>query len=295
MYAQFRTFDLSKLPGVRKPVKPKRIPTPANLKTAFTSPWTIAHPQSLATFSVGVIACWDTHVCGLRPNADIKKVKDSQVHVINANEGYGYSEMVEGRSKLHLQKRGTRPWKVYRVCTCKDDHVSPPPDLQLDESGNPFDDPTWNTVCPVASMELLQIMQGVRTLRIYAKWFKTKGAYGGQNVGNVQGLANTWLKDQGVPDTFDKNSGRKTLGRRLELLHVPYKEHLHIHGDLETIWRNHYQGKLSKSGYRTREQSNDSDVATKALRRFATWLHDDDSPKPSVKSRLQDLMRDMDD
>ena len=225
---------------------------------------------------------------------DIKKVKDSRAHCINANEGYGYTEMVNGRSKLHLQKRDTRPWRVYRKCLCKGAHSSPPADLQLDSSGNPLDDPNWNTACPVAAMELLQIMQG-DNFRIYCKWFDSKSGYGKENVGDVATFANKWLQDQGVPDTFDRNSGRKSLGRWLELLGVPYKEHLHIHGDLETVWRSHYQGKLSKCGYRTREQSNDPDVATKALKRFAQWLHQDGAPKPSVKTRLAQLMADIED
>ena len=172
--------------------------------------------------------------------------------------------------------------------------MSPPADLQFDSSGNPLDDVNWNTVCPVAAMEVLQLMQG-DNFRIYAKWFDSQNGYGKENIGDVASFANKWLQDQGVPDTFDRNSGRKSLGRWLELLKVPYKEHLHIHGDLETIWRNHYQGKMSKSGYRTREQSNDPDVATKALGRFAKWLHEDGAPKPSLKTRLAQLMADIED
>ena len=78
VYAQFRSFDLTKLPGVRKPAKPTRIPTPQNLKTAFLRRWTRAHPQDFATFNVATLTSWDTHICGCRPNVDIRKLKLQQ-------------------------------------------------------------------------------------------------------------------------------------------------------------------------------------------------------------------------
>ena len=291
--AQWKSFNLSKLPGVRRTVKPTRIPTPANLKTAFTTEWTSAHPQSLATFSSGVLCAWDTQVFGLRPNVDVKKVKTSSIHDINPNEGHGWTQMVGGRSKLHLQKRGTRPWRVYRVCTCRENHVSPPEDLTLDQNGNPLEEPSWNTVCPLAAMELLQRCQG-DPIRIYTKWLPTKGEYGNQNIGDVASFANEWLSHQGVPGPFDRNSGRKSLARWLELLRVPYPEGMQIHGDLELVWRNHYEKRLLKSGLKTREQSEDPDTATRALFRFAHWLHQDDLPKPSLKQQLASLLDSLD-
>ena len=135
VYAQWKTFDLQKLPGVRRSVKPKRIPTPANLKTAFKKRWSRQHALSFPEFLLGLLCCWDSCVFGLRPNVDTNKVKKSEDHDINANEGYGWTEMLGGRSKLHGQKRGTRPWKVYRVCTCKDNHASPPEPIELSPEG----------------------------------------------------------------------------------------------------------------------------------------------------------------
>ena len=289
--AQWKTFDLAKLPGVRKPKKPTRIPTPENLKLAFTTPWTPEHPKSLAKFNTGMLACHDTHVFGLRPNVDIAKVKTSKDHFINANERYGWTKMVGGRSKLHLHKRGTRAWRVYRYCFCQGrNHVSPPGLLSLDDEGNPHQDVTWNTVCPLAGMEFLELIQGP-PIKIYAKWFP--GRYG-QNVGDVAKCANDWLAEQGVPGPFDRNSGRKTLSRWLELLHVPYPEALMIHGDLEQVWRSHYQSALLKSGVKTREQSEDPDTATRALRRFAEWLYDGNEPQPSLKQQLAAILEGMD-
>ena len=169
---------------------------------------------------------------------------------------------------------------------------SPPEDLVLDRDGNPLDDTDWNTVCPVAAMETLQAIQG-EPFKLYAKWFSSKGRFG-QNIGDVASFANEWLSHQGVPGPFDRNSGRKSLSRWLDLLHVPYKDHLHIHGDLETVWRSHYQRKLLKSGCRTRKQSEDPDIATKALRLFAQWLHDTEDPKPSLKEQLAAIMNNLD-
>ena len=91
-----------------------RIPTPENIRTGLTTPWTFLHPLCLADFIVRILLLWHFHVFGLRPNVDIAKVKKSRDHFINANERYGYTEMVNGRSKLHKEKRGTRPWRRWR-------------------------------------------------------------------------------------------------------------------------------------------------------------------------------------
>merc|ERR1711969_212745 len=98
----------------------------------------------------------------------------------------------------------------------------------MNAQGNPIDEPTWNTLCPLAAMELMRYVQG-EGFKPYAKWFATSSRYG-QNVGDVASYANDWLGSQGVPGPFDRNSGRKSLARWLEHLHVPYSEHLHIHG-----------------------------------------------------------------
>ena len=291
VYAQWRSFDMRTLPEVRRPVKPTKIPTPANLKTAFTSQWSPDHSMSFVQFLLGLLCCWDTDVFGLRPNVDTKKVKASQIHDVNPNEGYAWTEMVGGRSKLHGHKRGTRPWKVYRVCCCEGNHQSPSP-VELDAEGNPVGQVTWNTCCPVAAMEIIHNLQG-HGFKLYAKWFSRTKEYG-QNCGDIAKMANKWLYSQGVPGPFDRNSGRKSLSRWLDLLHVPYPESLHIHGDLECVWRSHYETKLVKSGLKTREQSLDTDTATRALRRFADWLHQNQQPPPSVRQQLEAILENLD-
>ena len=282
--AQWHSFNLKTLPKSTRPLKPTRIPTPMNLKKAFTTPWKPNSGTSLTNHMLGVLTAHDTHIFGLRPNVDVKKVKDSTTHFINVNEGYGWTEMVGGRSKLHGHKRGTRPWKVFRICFCKAGKHTPVTRLKLDKEGNPDREPPWNTCCPLAAMEFLSSKQG-KNWRVYAKWTKRK-VYGGQNVGDVATHANEWLKQQGVSGyPFDRNSGRKSLSRWLDYLGIVYEEHLPIHGDLEQVWRNHYQKALLKSGYRVRKQPNDPDTCTRALRRFAKWLHrgDEDPKKPMDK------------
>ena len=291
--AQWRSFNPRTLPKSKKKWTPTRIPTPANIKGAFLKPWTPESPMILPDHLSGTVAASDSYIFGLRSNVDIKKVKDSKTHDIIANEGYAWTEMVDGRSKLHLSKRGTRPWRCYRVCTCKGIHRSPTSlQMRVDKAGNPKKTPTWNTSCPIAALEFISHHQ--EGYRCYAKWTK-EGCYGKQNHGDVPGLANRWLNAQGQyadenRNLFDRNSGRKSLARWLAFLKVPYRDSLHIHGDLEDVWRHAYQDRLSKSHYRVREQSGDPDTATKALRKLAKWLHQRGQSTMSFKEKLQEFL-----
>ena len=140
-------------------------------------------------------------------------------------------------------------------------------------------------------MTFIHNHQKAENWRCYPKWTK-KGCYGVQNVGDVPGLANKWLNLQGQhadkkQTPFDRNSGRKSLARWLEYLRIPYQESINIHGDLEDVWRHSYQGQLSKSNYRVREQATDPDTATKALRKLVKWFNQDGEPEVSVKEQLK--------
>ena len=282
--AQWKSFNLTSLPKTKRPLKPTRIPTPENLREAFTKPWTPYHALCLADFVVRILILWHSHVFGLRPNVDIAKVKKSRDHFINANERYGWTEMVDGRSKLHKQKRGTRPWRVYVTCLCPGGHhTSVPEDLLLRKDGNPYDAPTWTTTCPLAAMEFLQQMQGTEEWAPYPQWFEGKGSYG-RNVNDVAKAAIEFLNLQGIPEQFDRNSGRKFLARWLAKLGIGYDISLHIHGDLEVVWAGRYQDNLSKTYYRCREQSKDPDEATNGLRTFSRWVvQNPDEPTQPLK------------
>ena len=290
--AQWRCFLPAKdLPKSKRKVLPTKIPTPLNLKDSSQRQWTPNCGLSLVDFIVARLGSWDFHVFGLRPNVDIKKVKNSREHFINANEGYGKTKMVEGRSKLHLNKRGTREWWVYRVCTCKGKHKGPSErQSRVKKDGNPKSRPTWDTCCPVAAMEFLHHHQGAN-FRCYPRWNK-RGHYGAWNHGDVANLANRWLEIQGQScdgHDFDRNCGRKSLARWLAELGIPYKESIHVHGDLEEVWRDSYQDSLHKSHYRVREQSTDPDTATKALRSFARWINGK-KIGPTLKEKLREIL-----
>ena len=292
--AQWRSFKIASLPKTRSLV-PTRIPTPQNLKEAFNKQWTTDHELSLANFLTGVVATWDFHVFGLRPNVDIAKVKKSEEHYINENEGYCTTAMVNGRSKLHLCKRGTRPWKVYRVCLCKGEHRSPSShEMRVNKEGSPRSNPKWNTCCPLNAMRFIEFHHRTSDYKVYTKWIGN-GCYGKQNHGDVPSLANRWLQVQTGQEPFDHHCGRKSLARWLGLLKIPYEQSLPIHGDLEIVWRVSYQGKLDRSNYRVRDQSTDPDVATRALRRLKKWFHESGAPKPSIRSQLQTLLQNLDD
>ena len=138
-------------------------------------------------------------------------------------------------------------------------------------------------------MEFMESIQGERW-KPYCKFYPKTKQYG-QNIGDVPTFANAWLKAQGVDGgPFDRNSGRKSLSRWLDHLHVQYDEHIHIHGDLEEVWRHAYQGRLSRSYYRVRVQSTDPDTATKALRKLAKWMHQKGKATMSFKEKLQEFM-----
>ena len=162
-----------------------------------------------------------------------------------------------------------------------------------DAEGNPIENPNWNTVCPVAGMEFLAARQGPK-FGIYRKWNAKQRGYSKQNRGDIPVCGLEWLYSQGVPGPFDRNSGRKALSRWVEKLNIPYPEQLHIHGDLEVVWRNHYQGQLIKSGNKNRKQSTNADEATRALKRFAGWLHSSDEPKPSIRQQLATILATLD-
>ena len=60
------------------------------------------------------------------------------------------------------------------------------------------------------------------------------------------------------------------------------------------MWRSHYQGQLIKSGNKNRKQSINADEATRALKRFAQWLHDSAEPKPSLRQQLAAILANLD-
>ena len=239
--------------------------------------------MGLFQFCVGVLCCWDLMVAGLRSRLDMKKVKTSTEHDINAAEGWGCTELVGGRSKLHGKKRGTRSQKVWRLCLCKDGkHKSPPVNVRFsfDRDGNPRKDPEWTTTCPVAAMELMMLLQP-GNIRMYPKWNRGRSRPGDgkphvshYNTSDCPKFANEWLHSQGVvsEQPFDSNCGRHSLARWCSETGTNYEESFQIHLDLFSTWSQSYQDDVSNpNGFKNRIQSTNPDKCLAAYRRLRKY------------------------
>ena len=259
---------------VVRPTLPEHIPTPEQLKHAFMKPWCQASGMPLTIWSVGLLACWDSSVAGLRSNADMNKVKKSVCHDHNKVEGYCSTSFVEGRSKLCGRKRGSRPWRVWRCCLCPNGkHIPVPEDLEVSKEGFPVKEPSWCTNCPTAAFELVMALQRGPEKRCYPRWLKS-GSFRKQNVGDPVGLANRWFDAQEVErqQDFSRNAGRKCLARWLSKVKAAYEEGFEIHGDLFAVWSQSYQPDVeNRTGFDRRTQSTSPDHclrAYKKLRKF---------------------------
>ena len=230
-------------------VKPVRVPTPEELKTAFTKEW--VHPDdrplrfqkadqletsmTLVQHCSGLVQAYDWAIFGLRSVEDVKRVKRSLSHQCDWDRGWQCTDFVGGRAKLCGTKKGNRPWKIWRVCFCPGGrHIRPPADfwLQVGPSGNPDVEVKWCTVCPLACVEFLWQFQ--EAPRSYAKWLPASGRFGAKNVANVTGSAIDWLVNQGAcpkESRYSTNAGRKSLAAWTGLLKIDYRESFQIHGD----------------------------------------------------------------
>ena len=291
VWEKFREFGEPK-----QIIKPQNIPTAIQLKRAFTTPWTPENDMPLLKWLVGEIEAWDWTVNGIRTTCDTDKVKKSIVHVIDAAQGWCSTAFEGGRSKLMLNKSGTRPWNAYRVCLCKGEHVSPPPDIEycFGRDGNLLDgvEINWDTNCVLAAVEVVHRCQWDHPPRCYPKLGKN-GRFNSQNIRKPHEDANKWFMAQGVTENpFSGNCGRKSLANWLTVTNCVYHESFQVHADLEKVWRNHYQPTLENpTGFKLREQSQDPAVATAALRKFARWIGRGTEYRP-VKplSRMENLM-----
>ena len=70
------------------------------------------------------------------------------------------------------------------------------------------------------------------------------------------------------------HSGRKAYAGILSLLNIPYEEGFEMHADGFSTWETKYQNgcKRLSNDFTRRTQSDDVDVATRALRRMTQWL-----------------------
>ena len=266
------TMNREHLPSKFRNLLPQKIPTPHQLKKAWTTDYNRQWP--LGKFCVGNLAAFDTFIIGVRANTDTTRIKKASVHEENIDEGWCCSKYKGGRAKLGNGKY--RDWWAWRMCLCKGKvHKSPPEDqiAALDASGTPEEDLEWDPTCPLACKQFINQYAVVED-RNYPKWLDKSNRFGKSNVSNIVDFANEWMEIQGAgtPGGYDHNSGRKSLARWLDHLNISYRWSFEIHGDLEKVWRSNYQPTLPKSGYKKRNQSRDPNEATQALRRFAKWI-----------------------
>ena len=261
--------------------EPMRIPTPKDLKTAILRGWK-RKAMPLMKWLIFYMCFWDTFVCGARPKVDTTKIKNSRDHNVNYAKGYQSTGFKGGRSKLAGLKKGTRPWRVYRICFCKGKkHRRPHKRMyaRFDDEGNPLygeEGLSFDPICPLACQEAIWQCQDEDEKRNYPNFLeKTKyrpARLGALNIGDIAAAAIEWMKVQGIGE-FDHNAGRKCLARWCKDLNVPWELSVHIHGDLPEVWNKHYEFGVKKTiEYIIREQSTDPEVATAALRIFASYL-----------------------
>ena len=247
---------------------PERVPTPGELQTAFTKPWTPDHPFSFTKFCQAVPAAYDTFIWGCRSNEDHKRIKESRRHVVRPSEGYLSSEYVGGRCK---SPQHARPWSRYVVCLCPGGrHKSPSPFFKhtLDKNGTPKKGVDWHCTCPLACLEFMWSYDAAKG-RCYSKAAKKK--FGKQNEADIPKLAVDWLVAQGIcteEDRFSHNSGRKSLARWCSKYQIEYKDSFQIHQDLHKTWKI-YQPDVPPSKFDDREQSKCADTCCVALRTLA--------------------------
>ena len=261
---------------------PQNIPTPAELKVAFTREWSTNHPWCLMRWLQGLVQAHDLFIFGLRSREDIDRVKKSSHHKYNWKNGWMCTSFVGGRAKLCGAKRNTRPWKVWRRCHCPGNkHIRPPAKFFecIGKDGNPSVPVKWCSCCPLAAMELIWQFQGKKPSqgpkRTYGKWLDS-GRYGLSNTWDVAIMAIDWMVSQGAcseDDRYDTNSGRKSLARWCEKLLIPYPESFHLHGDLYVVWAEHYETDVARYiNFKRREQSLDPKTATVALKKLANFF-----------------------
>ena len=251
---------------------------PSGLKTAFTTEWTLKSGMNFMLWIVGCLATWHWSILGNRCKTDINKIKNSPKHEIIPSEGWMSSVMLGGRSKLPNATE-PRPWKAYCVCLCPGGKHQPPPKgwdrwENLDQHHNPIEI-SWPTTCPLNCFQIIRSYLPADDLRTFPEWLSAQHRYGARNMDwdTVIDLAKRWLNVQGAnPDNrlFDRNSGRKALGKVCDEYGIPYEESVEIHGDLYCTWKTYYQTGLRKRDLTTpRTQSRNPEVATAPLRRIA--------------------------
>ena len=240
---QWKVQDPAKYCDPTKSLVAKVIPTPDNLKTAFTTPFDPSKGMPFPEWCVGLLLSFDAHIFGARSVTDLDKIKKSKNHLFSSAGGWMSTQLVGGRAKIEKRK-GIRPWKLYRVCFCPNGKHEPLPErwyVDVDLDHNPKN-LNWCSTCPLNAFKVVRDYLHSNDKRSYPSWCPPckdhKGRYSKDNLGpnRMKALIQRWLTVQGAnPDglQYDTNSGRKSLGKLCALMGIPYHEAFEIHGDLE--------------------------------------------------------------
>ena len=279
----WKVISQAQLPSFpeRSPM-PKVVPTPEQLKKAFTSKWKPGSSMSFATTIVARTGALHTLLQGARPNEDMSRIKASRTHRVSYPGGWMCTKYKGGRAKLAGEKKGGREWWAWARCWCPGgEHKRVPPAARycLDTDGNPRNGKApFEERCPLAQFEFMNLWcRHKKDWRLFPNILKSTGAYGKSNTGPIVELAIDWVLAQGVGDPdfrFGTNSGRKALGLTLTKLGLAYEYGMEMHGDLYETWEGSYQpGCFMLNGnFRRRKQSTEVNVATRALSTIGTYF-----------------------
>ena len=272
----FRNMDKSKIKPPTKRIIADCSPEPANLKTCFTTEYrkgTLAFHEWI----VGLLATYDTHVCGARSVSDLKKIKDSRDHQFVPSAGYMWTQMVGGRSKLEYRKKGIRPWRNYRTCLCPGGVHKPVPEDWIDDTDDDMNpvNPSWCTTCPLNCWQIIREGLSEKDQRSYPRWAAKSRVFSADSysIDALKELIQNWITQQGGnPDNleFSSNGGRKSLAKLCSEYKIPYHQSFELTGDLWPTWKTFYQRDLKKDPCFTRRtQSPDPEEVCQALRAIA--------------------------
>ena len=272
-----------------RPLLPEKCPTPEQIKLCLMTPWSKTCGMFFYDWLVGLICFWDWAVAGSRHVIELEtKLKKSVSHGVDHKHGCCFTDLVAGRPKLCGKKRGTRPWRLHRLCLCPGGKHQNPPELfctHFDDNGNLKKKPNWHVTCPVAAWQVIESTQRGEGIpkdecKLYKKWLpSTKYTAAGvskTNIPSVVDRANKWMEAQGAAEgvVFRSSAGRKALGGWLAALGINYRHGFEIHADCFKTWKKSYQPSVTnieRFGDR-RTQSTDMDDTLAAYRRLRHWL-----------------------
>lgn len=277
----FDAMDIDDLKPTFRSLLPKRLPSMAQLRMAFTTPWDRSKGPYLFWCQL-LVAAYDAFFNGLRPNIDFAKVKADYPqyaevrHLSDLLVGWASTLFKDGRAKLSGLRKG-REWRRYVCCHCEGGtHIVVPADVEytVQKDGSLLETPTWCTTCPLAANQFLLRTQWYTPKEhqgLYKTWGKS-GRWTTRNVKDVPRLALDFLKVQGITEEFDRWCGRKVYGRLCDELEILYRESFPVQGDLPGTWNGHYQFNMPATLYTNRNQPDDPRACIQSGRKIALWL-----------------------